>query len=87
MGRIYTKCESCGYPELNTEKKCGECDYIFTKSHIQIQKTEINDIVKSLKNIREYRKKAKIDFDEKMNTAEREEKYFLMMLSQMENQN
>ena len=50
-------------------------------------KTEINDIVKSLKNIREYRKEAKIAFDEKMNTAEREEKYFLMMLSQMENQN
>ena len=49
-------------------------------------KTEINDIVKSLKNIREYRKKAKIAFDEKMNTAEREEKYFLMMLSQVEDQ-
>ena len=49
-------------------------------------KTEINDIVKSLKNIREYRKEAKIAFDEKMNTAEREEKYFLMMLSQVEDQ-
>jgi len=50
-------------------------------------KTEINDILKSLKNIREYRKEAKIAFDEKMNTAEREEKYFLMMLSQIEDQN
>ena len=37
MGKIYTKCESCGYPELNTAKKCGKCDYIFTESHIQIQ--------------------------------------------------
>ena len=50
-------------------------------------KTEINDILKSLKNIREYRKEAKITFDEKMNTAEREEKYFLMMLSQVEVKN
>ena len=50
-------------------------------------KTEINDILKSLKNIREYRKEAKITFDEKMNTAEREEKYFLMMLSQIEVKN
>ena len=47
-------------------------------------KTEINDIIESLKNIQYYRKQAKIDFDQKMNTSEKEEKYFLMMLSQID---
>ena len=42
MGKIYTKCENCGYPELNTAKKCGKCDYIFTESHIKIQMEDLN---------------------------------------------
>ena len=50
-------------------------------------KTEINDIIESLKSIQYYRKQAKIDFDQKMNTSEKEEKYFLMMLSQVEVKN
>ena len=49
-------------------------------------KTQINDIIKSLKNIREYRKEATRAYLERMDTAEREEKYFLMMLSQVEDQ-
>jgi len=31
MGKYYTKCESCGYPELNTAKVCSECEYIIRK--------------------------------------------------------
>ena len=56
MGKIYTKCESCGYPQLNTAKKCKECDYIFTKSHIQIQKKEIEieKVGKAFKTLKEF---------------------------------
>tara|TARA_B100001540_G_C15713554_1_gene599710 strand:- start:368 stop:514 length:147 start_codon:yes stop_codon:yes gene_type:complete len=46
-------------------------------------KNEIHDIVISLENIREARKKAKAVFDETMKNLEHEERHFIVYLSNL----